>query len=212
MAGGFAQTHPMVVQLAGSGDGAQYEGLLYGGVPGRYLIAGGFGEAFEVGQELIVKTTIGGHVVGFWAKVEVCVAAAEEIYLISYPEQVERLDLRRSQRMNVFIPARVEIAAENGHSGKAMRFEGVLVNLSGEGCCLSSEGNLPDNLQCRLTFSLPGDDGSFLLTGNVTRTRVGEAPGTVTQAGVEFGGDKDNAAALHQIRAWISANKQYVAA
>jgi hypothetical protein len=41
---------------------------------------------------------------------------------------------------------------------------------------------------------------------------VGEVPGTVTQAGVEFGGDKDNAAALQQIRAWISANKQYVAA
>ena len=71
MGAAFLQTLAIEVQLAGSKDDVRREGTLYGVIPGRHLIVGGFGGSkFAEGDELVVKAAIEGHVVGFWAKIE----------------------------------------------------------------------------------------------------------------------------------------------
>ena len=93
MVAGLSQSYAIEVQLAAD-DLATYKGRLFGSVPGRNLIAGGFeGVDFKEGDELVVKATIGSHVIGFWRKVEQRFDGKEKLYLLSYSRQVEELNL-----------------------------------------------------------------------------------------------------------------------
>ena len=209
MAAGLSRTHAMEVRLAGSDDSVTHEGRLFGAVPGRYLIAGGFGGVeFKEGDELVVKTTIGGYVIGFWAKVEQRFDGKERLYLLSYPRQVEELNLRKAERLNVMIPVEMQLSGGAGSSFVHVKAEGFLLNLSGQGCLLSSERDWPEDMRCELKFSLPGERETFAVTGQVVRmNREGER---VANFGVQFGEGAGNSAALVEIREWISGKRAFL--
>lgn len=209
MAVGLSQTHAMEVRLAGSDDSAVHEGRLFGAIPGRYLIVGGFeGVEFREGDDLVVKTTVGDHVIGFWAKVEERIDGKEKMYLLSYPRQIEELDLRKTERVNVMIPTEVRLSGGSGSGLIDMKFDGFLLNLSDGGCLLSSEKDWPEDLRCELKFALPGASETFAVAGNVVRmNREGER---VANFGFEFGEGAGNSTALNEIREWISEKRTYL--
>ena len=203
----FTQNLPLMVRFPGEEGGEQRDGMLYGSVEGECLIAGGFGEEeFAVGQELIARTVLQGHVIGFWATVKQKMEGVGTMYLLSYPSQVESLDLRKSPRLNVFIPAEFEIHGQ-GKEYKKQNFRGVLVNLAGEGCCFSSGKGLPEKFQCKFTFSLPGSGESLTLSGKVIRNCVENED--MAKLGVEFSRGRTDKAATDQVKAWISSNQPF---
>lgn len=209
MALGLSRTYAMEVRVAGSEDSVQHEGTLFGAVPGRYLIAGGFeGAEFKEGDELVVKMTIAGHGIGFWAKVEERIDGKEKLYLLSYPRQVEQLNLRKAERLNVKIPAEVRLSGGAGGGFIDMEFDGFLINLSDGGCLISSERDWPEDLSCELKYSLPGISDTFVVLGQVVRmNKEGER---VANFGVQFGGGAGNATALDEIRGLISEKRTFL--
>jgi hypothetical protein len=151
---------------------------------------------------------VGSHVIGFWAKVEQRVDGGERLYLLSYPKQVEELDLRNSKRMDVMIPTERGLAVEEVGVVGEMRFEGLLVNISDGGCLLCSVCNWSEDLQCVLRFTLPGAVESFVLSGEVVRMgREGDRIGNI---GVQFENGAANSGALKELRDWISEKRTYL--
>lgn len=209
MAASFSQTFPMEVQLAGSRNAPRRQGVLYGSVPGRFLIAGGFEEGeYSEGDELIVKTTVGGHVIGFWAKVESRIDVKERLYLLSYPEQVEQIEFRETDRVNVMIPAEISIYSGMEGRSKSVKFEGVLLNLSDKGCCLSSKGDWPNDMHCELKFALPGGGDTFALSGQVIRmNREGER---LAKIGVQFFDGKESSSIMKDLQDWLTEKRAFL--
>lgn len=206
---GFSQTIPLEVRLAGSEDKGPHQGMLYGTIPGRNIIVGGFETIeFSEGDELVVKSTIGSHVIGFWAKVEQCVAGREKLYLLTYPKQVDELNLRKTERVNVMIPVEMNHAAGGAGETEEINFKGLLLNISDGGCLLRSERPWPDDLHCGLKFTLPGEADSFILSGEVVRLN-GEG-NRVGNFGVQFGNGPINARALKELRDWIAEKRTFL--
>lgn len=200
----FTPSFDLTVERPGEEEG-RHNGRLYGSIGGECLIAGGFGE-FELtpGEELIVRAAIGGHIIGFWAQVVEKVERAGTFYLLSYPEQVEKLDLRKTERMDLFVPAHIELRRENGQGERLETFEGALVNLSGDGCCLSAGASLDENLWCTLSFTLPGSQEVFQVQGRVVRKNASETERG--RVGVQFAKSGSNAPAVGEIREWLTSS------
>ena len=209
MGAAFSRTCAIEVQLAGLKDSVWRKGTLYGVIPGRHFIAGGFWDSkYAEGDELVVKATMEGHVIGFWAKIEKHIEGENGLYLLAYPEQIDQLDLRMSQRLNVMIPAEMRLTGGKGGALKDLRFEGMLLNISDGGCLLSASGEWPAELPCELKFALPGEDHFFALAGQVVRLNKDGA--RTAKFGVQFCGGRSNAVALNEIQQWISDKKPYL--
>jgi hypothetical protein len=162
------------------------------------------------GEELIVRASVEGHVIAFWATVIEKIERAGTFYLLSYPEQVETLDLRRAERMNVFVPTRIELKREDSTGEQLEAFEGALVNLSRDGCCLSAGNTLDENLWCKLSFTLPGRDEVFEVEGRVVRKIGGE--GDVARMGVQFAKGSKNVPIMGELQQWLSSNIAFLRA
>ncbi len=194
----------LTVERPGREEEGRHAGMLYGSISGDCLIAGGF-EGFEpeVGEELILRASVEGHVIGFWSRVMEKVERAGTFYLLSVPEQVETLDLRKAERMNLFVPAKVELRRGNAPGEAVESFQGALVNLSRDGCCLAADGDLEEDLWCTLNFSLPGGTSVYQVEGRVVR-KLSE--GKHPQVGVEFAKGKDNYSAVGESGNWLASN------
>ncbi|MCZ6474358.1 MAG: PilZ domain-containing protein [SAR324 cluster bacterium] len=204
----FSQNFPLTVERPGQNEEQRWAGTLYGSIRGRCLMVGGFsGREFSVGEELLVRTSLESHIVGFWATVTDKLETMETIYLLSYPEHVEYLDWRKSPRINVFIPAEIELSSSAGSGEPYSKFHGVLLNLSGNGCRVSSQDELPETLHCNIKFSLPGSDESFQLSGDIVRKYMPSQQ--VSSIGVNFGSRPENKPATDHIGHWISSNKAF---
>ncbi len=199
----ITQNLPLMVQLPGAAAGERHTGVLYGSVPGQYLIAGGFqGVTFFVGDELILRTVHENQLIGFWATVVEKIEKGGTLYLLSYPEQVETVNVRKNERMNVFVPVEIQVTSGSGDGENLHLFQGALVDLSGSGCCVSAKKKLQNVSNCKLTFSLPGSSQVYILEGKVVRSqRDGGA-----RAGVEFIKDRKNASTVGQVKSWVSSN------
>lgn len=203
----FAQNYPLTVERPGEKEEQPWAGTLYGSIRGRCLMVGGFsGGEFSVGEELLVRMSLESHIVGFWATVTEKLETIETIYLLSYPEHVEYLNWRKSPRVKVFIPAEIQLSSTIDGEPCA-NFQGVLLDLSGKGCCISSQDQLPETLHCNIKFSLPGSDESFQLSGDIVRKYAPNEQ--VSNIGVNFGSGPENKSAMDQIGHWVSSNKDF---
>ena len=204
MSKGFLQNHSLIVQIPEDIEKKRHSGSLYGNIQGKRLIVGGFESAeFEIGQELIIRMVMDGSVVGFWATVMESFKTDETCYLLTYPEQFETLSLRKSERMSVFIPAEIHISMSSDDGSEQHQFEGILTNISNDGCCLNSKNPIPSDMYCKLSFTLPGDSHQYILEGKVVRQLTEKE---AFQQGVQFVNDQNNLLAMSDIRSWITQN------
>lgn len=200
----FTPSFQLTVELPGDNE-VRHSGVLYGSIGGECLIVGGFADFTPTtGEELIVRAAIGGHIIGFWAQVIDKIERAGTFYLLTYPEQVEKLDLRKAERMDLFVPTRIELRRENGQGERVDSFDGALVNLSRDGCCISAGAALDENLWCTLSFTLPGSQEVFQVQGRVVRKKPGA--GEKERVGVEFAKSGPSAPAVGEIRDWLSSS------
>ncbi|MEW5800579.1 MAG: flagellar brake protein [bacterium] len=105
------------------------------------------------------------------------------IYL-SYPKTIERISLRKYNRIQTLIPARIEVKGR----GSVQELEGIIVDLSVGGCLLdiqdSKEVNLDIENKIKLSFAL-ANTGEQVEGIFVTIKRVQKVRGS-TMAGVQF--------------------------
>ena len=203
----FAPNLNLTVRRPDAEKGRRHEGMLYGAVGSQRLIVGGFKDTeFEVGEELNVWLRLGGQYIGFWATVKEKCEGPATLYFLSFPERVENsAELRGSERMPVFIPAKVKLSLAPD-SPEERNWEGVLLNLSREGCCLSSHEPLEPNTSCRLSFSLPGDEQRYVLEGRVVHHSERDA---IYTHGVRFAQDPAHGPVIHQLSEWLGENLMF---
>ena len=205
----FAPNLNLTVRRPDAEKGKRHEGILYGAVGTQRLIVGGIKDTeFELGEELNVWLRLEGQNIGFWATVREKCEGLDTLYFFSFPERVENsAELRGSERMPVFIPATVKLSiAPNTPEEK--NWEGVLLNLSREGCCLSSHEKLEPNAKCKLSFSLPGDEHLYVLEGQVVRQSEREA---IYTHGVRFERDSVHGPVIHHLSDWLGENLTFYA-
>ena len=184
---------------------SQAEGILFGAIEGKSLIAGGFGDVdFTVGEELVVRISTDGSIYWFWTKIMEKVDFEGSTYFLSYPKQMESLDQRKVPRMQVFIPVNAILSTEV--SGDANELKGALTDLSLDGCCLQSPKDRPENASCVLTFSLPGTNEVYELKGEVVRLVSTEA---FKRYGMKFVQNSKGDSNLSKLQDWVKNNQSF---
>ena len=200
----FAPNLSLTLRRPDAEKGRRHDGVLYGAVGTQRLIVGGIKDTeFEVSEELNVWLRLERQNIGFWATVKEKFEGLDTLYFLSFPERVENsADLRGSERMPVFIPAKVNLSVAPD-SPEERNWEGVLLDLSREGCCLTSHEPLEPNAKCKLSFSLPGDEHHYVLEGRVVRYSKRDA---IYTHGFRFARDPAYGSVIQQISDWLGEN------
>lgn len=198
----FPRNLPMLVQRRGGESAPQHQAVLYGTVGTERLIVGGLTDAvYEEGEELVVRMMLRNNAVGFRSRVEAVTDVDQNLYFLSYPQFMDSLDLRKSQRLGVLIPAEVQFSGTDDTEESLVHLlEGVVLDISGDGCRLGSKRPIPANASVSLTFSLPGDRFVYRVEGKVLR-KANRKQAFVQ--GVQFPRTPRNLPAMLDLGRWV---------
>jgi hypothetical protein len=204
----FIKNHPVSVQKNVAGKpGDRLVGQLFGGIEGGRLILGNFkGGEMAAGDEIVVRMAVESEVVGFKTRVAEVIQGSITLYLVMFPEQVETINLRKSERLSLFIPANVNLRYGGQKSEDFHMLQGVVVNLSRGGCCVTTKRPIDMNMEVRLHFTLPGEKHLFKVDGRVLRS--GQKEQVFTQ-GIQFQRETENLPALAEVNQWINLNLSF---
>jgi hypothetical protein len=86
-----------------------------------------------------------------------------------------------------------------------------MLNLSREGCCLSTKRPLSVNQAIRLAFSLPGGRNTYRIPATVLHNLGTPRPGVFVQ-GVKFEKQTELLPVLADLQQWISQNLPFALA
>ena len=147
-----------------------FKAIYVGMEPGSYLIlrfppgTGIHDHLFE-GNALVVKYVHGGKVYGFRTEVMAYLYKKRIILVVlAYPEIVETVALRKEQRIDFLVPARLTVAGEG--------LDGFIVDLSPSGCRFAMDVT-PEHIpydfkiikEATIAFQLIGQEGMKELPG-----------------------------------------------
>ncbi len=210
----FLKAYPVHLQRADSPDPQPLAGHVVGTVNGQRIILSGIGATtLTPGQGLIVRMAVGSEVLGFRTRVVEACGADVALYLLEMPEAVESINLRKGARLNVFVPADVQYShgkPTNASTADVALLQGRMLNLSREGCCLSTKRPLTVDQPIRLAFSLPGGRNAYRVPGKVLR-HLGAREGVFVQ-GVQFEKQQEHLPVLADLHQWITQNLSYALA
>jgi hypothetical protein len=193
--------------------GGPPEGRLRGQVVGtvgreRIIVCGLEAGALKLGDEVVVRMAVGSEVLGFHTKVLEAGSSGTALFMLAIPESVESLNLRKAERMSLFVLADVQL----GHSkpktpagSDLALLQGILVNLSRGGCCLSTKRSLSVDEPIRLVFMLPGSRHSNRIDAKVLR-HMDHSRAGVFMHGLQFDAPSEQAAVLGNVDQWITQN------
>ncbi|HEX7927799.1 MAG TPA: PilZ domain-containing protein, partial [bacterium] len=204
----FIKNHAVSVQkVAGGAAGDRMVGQLFGGIEAGRLILGNFkGGQLASGDEIVVRMAVESEVLGFKTRVAEVLQGSITMYLVMFPDHVETINLRKSERLSLFIPVNVNLRYGGQKSEDFHMLQGVVVNLSRGGCCVTTKRPIDMNMEVRLHFTLPGEKHLFKVDGRVLR--AGQKDSVFTQ-GVQFQRETENLPALAEVSQWITQNLSF---
>lgn len=208
----FLKSFPVDVQRVQAAPQDHLMGQVVGTVNGSRIIVSGIAAgALSPGEEVTVRMTVGGKVLGFQTQVQEASGVIAPLFLLAMPEKVESINPRKGERMNLFVPADVQYSQgkANGQSAVDLALvQGRMLNLSREGCCLSTKRPLTLNQPIRLAFALPGARNTYRLPAQVLRHFGPPREGVFVQ-GVRFEKHTEHLPALADLQQWIAQNLPY---
>lgn len=211
----FLKNFPVSVQRGGADAAERLVGQVIGAINGKRVILAGIPAGrLQPGEEVVVRLAAGSTVVGFQTRVQETYGTEDPLYLLAFPDNIESLNLRRGERMNLFVPAEVQYAsakADGPHAADLALLQGRMLNLSREGCCLSTKRPLTVNQPIRLAFALPGARNSYRVEAKVLR-HLGPPRDGVFVQGVQFEKQTQHLAVLADLQQWIAQNLPFALA
>lgn len=165
---------PLFIQCQGVTDRVKSE--LVGLYPGLYLIvstpgAKGPGDIPEETKDVIVRYIYRGEVMGFKSSIIERIQKPFRLMFLSYPKAVERLNLRKSQRVSCNLPARITASGND--------LDGILIDMSNGGCRFTTragsgvnQADLMPGAQLSLNVSLPGAEGRTSIGCSVKNANI----------------------------------------
>jgi len=194
------------IQLEGVKE--RLSSFLIGMEPNLYLIIkkplrGSSEYLVSEGSDLIIRYVHLGEVYGFHATALISITNPTTITFLSYPQRIEKINLRKNPRINSIIPAYLNHEKD--------KLNGVIKNLSTQGIKFTTKtienSILKDILigdEVSISFPLPGINGNLEIQGTIRNKSHEEEE---TGFGIEFN-DK-NAEAIGMIDAYINQVKDY---
>ncbi len=198
----LSENAPVYAQRPEKGDPSRHTGMLIGNIKDEFLLIGGFaGADFGVGEKIVLRMVFGNHLVGF--ETEVMRRFDEPLlYIVKFPLQVESLNLRKSQRIQAFFPAEVQVSKLAGAATADMYLlKTRVMDISVGGCSFRSKMKLAPNAEMRITFSLPGDRHIQSVGAAVIDCT---SLGTIFHNRVRFNQDPANLPILQEIAKWVN--------
>ena len=200
---------PVVVQSSSSPD-TRYPGQLLGRVSeSRLLISLAENPNLKGGDKIIVRTLQEGHgkVHGFETTIREIITDPVTLYFLEIPANVEVKSLRKSDRLNVFIPAEIRIEKNQGASDSdVLLFQCTVLNLSSGGCQVFSKRKVSKEALVNLSFTLPGERRSVNLDGRVLETFT---QNQLLGLRVKFFTNERNLQDLNDIKVWLTKNQVF---
>jgi hypothetical protein len=199
---------PISIQRA-SGDSNRHAGTLVGNIEQDYLIIGGLKDVqLEIGEPIIVRMVHESSVKGYQSSVQGVIDAPVRLYVISYPERVESVNLRKAERLSVFFPADVRAEVQPGAKDIVM-LQGMFLNISAGGCCVSTKRQIPSSARVAVAFSLPGESHVHHARGVVLTTLAGDS---VYAQRVRWIKESSDQPVMGAIGKWIEQNLSFALA
>lgn len=197
----------IMVGLPDEGPGLRYSGIVVGNFKKEFLILGGFKEGkFELGDDLIVRTLVGNEVMGFQTTVDQIIEAPRRMYITPFPDEISTINLRKTDRITVFVPADVQTGLGGDPDAGTHFIKARMLNISEGGCYFSSKSTIDSSSNVKLSFSLPGDTMAFSLAGEVLESARQD---TSYSQRVLFAKNNENMNGLSEISQWISRNLDF---
>lgn len=151
-----------------------------------------------VGTRIIIRYIDNGTMFGFKSSVIHFMSDPVRLIFIKCPSKIERQDLRKSIRINCYLPANVIIIDH--------RIEGAIIDISRNGCYFTVKEAKVENNQIlqvgneiSVNFHLPGVEKELTVAG---KQKIIKKDGDSVSIGIEF--DKLNIEAQERIYGFLS--------
>ena len=202
----LASNTSVLVQRKGASNDERFRGVMFGNIRDESLMMGGFqGEELPLGEHLLVRMVLGAHIIGF--ETEVLRKLDEpEVYFVSFPQQIEALNLRSAERITAFFPADVHLAKDQGGHQDYLVLKTRINDISAGGCSFRSKTELPKDAEIKVSFSLPGERHIQSLVAVVIESK--RSGGTYSNR-TKFPQAGNNLPITKEISKWITENAAF---
>ncbi len=187
---------PITVQRLTQEDSNRYSAKIAGYVHMRYLVIGDLQNVnLEVGELLLIRMLSEGEAVAY----QVTVKKANSnpvLFMTTFPEKVESVNLRSSERIKAFFPAEVRHTSETAFKN----FDSMVVDISEGGCSFSSKTAIREKNPVLIVFSLPGSQSVIRLSGTIVSVT---ARNSIFSHRFKFDDTGENEAGRAAIGKWV---------
>lgn len=193
---------PITVERITLSDPNRYDSRIMGYVHMRYLVIEDIkGVLLKVGEVLLIRMISEGEAVAYQVTVKKT-NSDPVLYMTSFPEKVESVQLRASERIKAFIP--VEIKADAEDSPRLT--DAMMLDISAGGCLFSCRKALEEKRSVLIEFCLPGSQAMIQLVGRILGVGARNA---VYAHRVKFSAEERNDLSRSVIKSWIEEVSLY---
>lgn len=186
----------------------RFNGLLLGQISSTWIVLFVIEDhQFPAGETIIVRAIQGGKAVGFKTTVHRSIAEPANLLFCDFPDSVEEISLRKSGRLELFLPSDLRYTDKSGGSEDTVMLRANMVDISNGGCRIFTKRPIPAESQVNISFTLPGEKRLITLAGSVIDAYPRES---VFGQRIKFFTSQRNMADLTEIRRWISQHEEYI--
>ena len=194
---------PIAIQR-GADTERRLRGQLLGQVtPELLLLLGSADGLLEAGERIVVRTLQAGKALGFETTVRQVVDSPVRLYFVELPKAVEVIQLRKAERLDVFVPVDLRFATGKGDDADTLLLKGNMLDVSGGGCRVFTKRGIPAATVVNVSFTLPGERHDCVVAGSVIDSFTQNA---IFGQRIKFFASEKNLEALGNIKRWVNQN------
>ncbi len=183
-------------------------GLLLGKISSAWIVLLVMDDhQFPAGESIIVRAIQGGKAVGFKTTVHRSIAEPANLLFCDLPSGVEEISLRKSGRLELFLPSDLRYTDKSGGSEDTVMLRANMVDISDGGCRVFTKRPITAETQVNISFTLPGEKRLVTLAGSVLDAFPRES---VFGQRIKFFTSQRNLTDLAEIRRWITQHEEYI--
>ncbi len=199
---------PISVEREGDASGNRYRGFWAGNIGEKFLLLGGMPDlSIGVGDRLVVRMLLDTTVLGYKTTVSEILERPERLLIATWPEEVVTVELRKTERIALFVPTDVRAEQQKSSGPATMLLKAMMLNISSGGCYLSSKSAVEPDSQINVSFSLPGESFLHNLKGTVVATDAKEGAHGLR---VKFAENAEDSPGNSGISDWVSQYSSFV--
>lgn len=202
----LAAALPIVIQR-GDDPEKRYRGSLIGIVSENLiLVQVEDNAAFVSNDRVIVRMVQAGKAYGFETVTAHNIKEPVPLLFLAKPSDLEVVNLRKAERMDVFVPA--DVRHESGKGGKENTriLQSYLTNISSGGCRVLTKMPIPKESVVNLSFHMPLEKNLYALSGTVLESN---SQRSIFGHRVRFFSSEKNVQDLADLQRWVKQNMDF---